>query len=95
MVWGSLSPNLVVIGAVVAEILDGEGGYTVYGKLMPASKSLGMGGLPLGLAHDMKLVRDVAAGQSLTWDDVQIDPSLTAYRLRKEMEALYVDVGRR
>ena len=77
------------------ERLDGEGGYTVYGKLMPASKSLGIGGLPLGLAHELTLVRDVAAGQSLTWDDVRIDTTLTAYRLRKEMEALYVDVGRR
>jgi predicted homoserine dehydrogenase-like protein len=77
------------------ELLDGEGGYTVFGKLMPASRSLAMGGLPLGLAHDLKLVRDVPAGQSLTWDDVQIDTTLTAYRLRKEMEALYVDGVRR
>jgi predicted homoserine dehydrogenase-like protein len=77
------------------ELLDGEGGYTVFGKLMPASRSLAMGGLPLGLAHDLKLVRDVPAGQSLTWDDVQIDTTLTAYRLRKEMEALYVDGARR
>lgn len=77
------------------EMLDGEGGYTVYGKLMPASRSMAMGGLPLGLAHDLKLVRDVPAGQSLTWDDVQIDTTLTAYRLRKEMEALYVDGARR
>ena len=30
---------------------DGEGGFTVWGKLMPASDSLRLGGLPLGLAH--------------------------------------------
>lgn len=41
------------------EMLDGEGGYTVWGKLLPAKTSAGMGGLPLGLAHQVKLVRDV------------------------------------
>ncbi|MEN9759337.1 MAG: hypothetical protein RLZZ281_599 [Pseudomonadota bacterium] len=71
------------------EVLDGEGGYTVHGKLMPSASSLAMGGLPLGLAHDVKLVRDVPAGQSLTWADVQMDTGLTAYRQRKEMEALF------
>ena len=71
------------------EMLDGEGGYTVHGKLLPATASLAMGGLPLGLAHDVKLLRDVPAGQSLTWADVQMDTTLTAYRQRKEMEALF------
>jgi predicted homoserine dehydrogenase-like protein len=45
------------------EILDGEGGYTVWGKLLPAAKSVAMGGLPLGLAHDIKLMRPVKKGQ--------------------------------
>ena len=71
------------------EMLDGEGGYTVHGKLLPAQKSKQIGGLPLGLAHHLMLVRDVAAGQCLTWDDVRVDPNQTAYRLRKEMESLF------
>jgi len=71
------------------EMLDGEGGYTVHGKLLTAKKSLAIGGVPLGLAHDMKLVRDVPAGQSLTWADVKVDETLTAYKLRKEMEAMF------
>src|SRR5690606_24401702 len=57
------------------EILDGEGGYTVWGKLLPAATSARMGGLPLGLAHQVKLVRPVAAGQTLVWEDVAIDTS--------------------
>ena len=32
-----------------------------------------IGGLPLGLAHDVKLVKPVAAGQPVRWSDVQID----------------------
>jgi predicted homoserine dehydrogenase-like protein len=71
------------------EILDGEGGYTVWGKLFPAPKSIAVGGLPLGLAHGVKLVRAVAQGQPLTWADVAIDENLTASKIRREMEALF------
>jgi predicted homoserine dehydrogenase-like protein len=71
----------------VGEVLDGEGGYTVWGKLLPAATSCAIGGLPLGLAHDVKLVRPVAAGRSLSWDDVAMDTSTRAYALRREMEA--------
>jgi predicted homoserine dehydrogenase-like protein len=55
------------------EMLDGEGGYTVWGKLLPADTSVRMGGLPLGLAHDVKVVRPVKKGQSLSWSDVAMD----------------------
>ena len=68
------------------DMLDGEGGYTVWGKLLPAQKSAAMGGLPLGLAHQVKVVRPVAKGQSLTWQDVDIDTSTYAYKIRLEME---------
>jgi len=71
------------------EMLDGEGGYTVWGKLLPAERSLRLGGLPLGLAHNLKLVRAVKKGQSLCWADVAIDTSTAAYRLRSEMEAMF------
>ncbi len=70
------------------ELLDGEGGYTVWGKLLPATTSKKMGGLPLGLAHNVKVIRPVKQGQSLTWDDVQMDNS-RAYTVRREMEALF------
>ena len=69
------------------EVLDGEGGYTVYGKLMPAADSLALGGLPLGLAHHVKLVRPVASGQPVKWSDVAVDAANAAVRFRREMEA--------
>jgi predicted homoserine dehydrogenase-like protein len=71
------------------EMLDGEGGYTVWGKLLPAERSLRLGGLPLGLAHNVRLVRPVKKGQSLGWADVAIDTATGAYRLRQEMEAMF------
>jgi predicted homoserine dehydrogenase-like protein len=73
----------------VGERLDGEGGYTVYGKLMPARDSLAAGGLPLGLAHGVALKRDVAAGRALRWDDVDFDAQSAAVRVRREMERLF------
>ena len=67
------------------EMLDGEGGYTVYGKLVPAARSLEQA-LPIGLAHHVKLVRNVAAGEFVTAADVVLDESSQAVRIRREME---------
>lgn len=68
------------------EMLDGEGGYTVFGRLMPAAHSLRAGCLPLGLAHRLKVLRPVAKDQVLTWADVAPDTSSAAYQVRKAME---------
>ena len=68
------------------ELLDGEGGYTVVGRLMPAADSLSGNCLPLGLAHGWKLLRAVAAGTPLKWSDVAFDANSTAVRVRREME---------
>jgi predicted homoserine dehydrogenase-like protein len=70
------------------ELLDGEGGCTVWGRLMPARQSLQLGGLPLGLAQQLKVVRPVALDQPLVWDDVELDPTQRALALRREMESL-------
>jgi predicted homoserine dehydrogenase-like protein len=48
-----------------------------------------MGGLPLGLAHDIKVVRPVKKGQSLCWNDVAVDTNTHAYKIRKQMEDLF------
>jgi predicted homoserine dehydrogenase-like protein len=69
-----------------SEMLDGEGGYTVYAKLIPAAKSLALGALPIGLAHHVKLNRDVAAGEILTNADVTLDANQEAVRIRQMME---------
>jgi predicted homoserine dehydrogenase-like protein len=71
------------------ETLDGEGGFTVWGRLMPAADSLSLGALPIGLAHGVKLRRAVAAGAVLRWVDVAADESSQAVRIRREMEALF------
>ncbi len=70
------------------EMLDGEGGYTVYGKLVPAQRSLAERALPLGLAHKVRLANDIAAGTVVRWSDVAIDASALAVRVRREAEAM-------
>jgi len=74
------------------EMLDGEGGFCVWGKQTPAASSLERELLPLGLAHNVKLKRDIAEGQPLRWSDVVYDPDDTAVKVRREMEAAF---GRR
>ena len=76
------------------EILDGEGGYTVVGRLMPAQDSMAQGCLPLGLAHGWKLLKPVAAGQALRWSDVAVDESSVAVKLRREMERVFGERAR-
>ena len=58
---------------------------------MPAADSLRVGGLPIGLAHHVKLRRAVKAGASLTWSDVVVDETSEAVRIRREMEAQFRD----
>ena len=71
------------------EILDGEGGYTVVGRLLPAADSLKTGALPLGLAHGWKVTRPVAAGELVRWADVVVEEANSAVRVRREMEQMY------
>ena len=69
------------------ELLDGEGGFTVFGKLMPAAASVAGGYLPLGLAHRVRLRSSVAVGQPVRWCDVDVDVRSQAVMFRREMEA--------
>jgi predicted homoserine dehydrogenase-like protein len=66
-------------------MLDGEGGYTVWGKLVPAERSLAESALPIGLAHHVRLLHDIASGEIVRWGDVAVRDSEAA-RVRREME---------
>jgi predicted homoserine dehydrogenase-like protein len=72
-----------------SEVLDGEGGFCVWGKQMPAERSLREGLLPLGLAHAVTLRRDIAEGECLKWNDVTCDENDLAVRVRRGMEAAF------
>src|SRR5581483_10048919 len=71
------------------EMLDGEGGDTVWGKLMPAAASLKAGALPIGLAHRVKLKNVIAHGAVVRWSDVEFDAGNDTIKTRKAMEAAF------
>ncbi len=77
------------------DTLDGEGGFAVYGKLVSARTSVAEGYLPVALAHHVPLKNDVKQGESVRWDDVEVDDSLAqAIELRRETEALAAAAAR-
>ena len=72
------------------ETLDGEGGFTVWGRLMVANDSLSLGAIPIGLAHGVQLKSDIKEGQIVTWADVKLNANIensVALKMRREMEA--------
>ena len=68
------------------EILDGEGGSTVWGKLVPSNLSLSIEALPIGLAHSVKLKNDVRLNEIVKWSDVEFSLNDPAIAYRKSME---------
>jgi predicted homoserine dehydrogenase-like protein len=68
------------------EILDGEGGATVWGKLVPSKLSLSMEALPIGLAHGIKLKNEIKENEIITWNDVEFSPNDPAISYRRSME---------
>jgi predicted homoserine dehydrogenase-like protein len=71
------------------EMLDGEGGYTVVGKLVPAEMSLDIEGLPIGLAHGLRLKRDIKKDRGLSWADVEYSEKSQVVAIRREMEEMF------
>jgi predicted homoserine dehydrogenase-like protein len=70
------------------DMLDGEGGWTVWGKCLPAARSVEVGALPIGLAHGLKLIRPVPKDRLVTRADVEALPDTEAVRMRAEAEAM-------
>lgn len=70
------------------EMLDGIGGFTVYGVIDAADDAAQYGGLPLGLTGGARVVKKVAAGTPLTYNDVELDETSLIVTLRKLQDAL-------
>ncbi|MGI9316365.1 MAG: NAD(P)H-dependent oxidoreductase [bacterium] len=73
----------------LGETLDGEGGYTVWGKLIPAKDSIKANALPIGLASEVKLIRPVKQGAVVTCDDVTAGQSQQSWQVRAKMLASF------
>ncbi|MFQ5973804.1 MAG: NAD(P)H-dependent oxidoreductase [Alphaproteobacteria bacterium] len=71
------------------EQLDGEGGFMVWGKLLPAQRAREGGWLPIGLAHGVTMTRAVKAGELVRWSDVMIDEGDDTVAIRLRMEEMF------
>jgi predicted homoserine dehydrogenase-like protein len=67
------------------EILDGEGGYCVWGRLMPSAASVKAQALPIGLASDVTVTQPIKQGQLITTDDISTDTTTQAWQVRNKM----------
>ena len=71
------------------EIIDGEGGYAVYGMTTSAARARRGRLIPMGLAQGLKLTRDVPADHLVGEGDVAFDESSFIWKLRREQEAAF------
>ena len=81
-------PAIAKVDLKAGSILDGEGGFTIYGGVRPARLSVARNYLPLGLAKHAKLIKPVKRDQPIGYDDVEIDTNSSAYMMRKKTIAL-------
>jgi len=68
--------------------LDDFGGFTFYGVVDSSEVARTLGALPAGLAPGAEVVRPVATGTVLCWDDVKLDEESVVVRLRRQQDAL-------
>ncbi len=68
------------------DVLDGEGGYAVRGEALPAQCSLHDGALPIGLASGITISERLAAGDMVSWSDVELDEREGIAAVRRQME---------
>jgi len=75
----------------VGDVLDGEGGFTVFGKLISAQTSIKCQALPLGLACGVKVAKPIKKDRLITYKDVELDTNNNLVKLRKQLEETQVE----
>ena len=75
----------------MGDILDGEGGYCVWAKAIPAKVSSRIGALPIGLAHNVKLKNPVKKDEIVSIDDVELFDVDDIISYRKSMKKLLIE----
>jgi len=82
----------------LGEVLDGEGGFMVWGRLMASGDAMAINAVPIGLAHMITLTKPVALGEVITWSDVDLTDEIKnglAYVTRLDMQQQFApDKGR-
>lgn len=71
------------------ETIDGIGHYMTYGQCETSAITQAQNLLPMGLAEDCRLKRDIAKDQVLTYDDVELPENRLCDKLRAEQNAYF------
>jgi predicted homoserine dehydrogenase-like protein len=88
------APRVDVVTAAKIELkagqrIDGLGGYMTYGTTDNYAVSRRENLLPMGLAEDCTLTRDIPVDQVLTYDDVELPKNRLAVELRAKQDAIF------
>jgi len=75
------------------ETIDGEGGYAAYGTITTAADARAQRLVPMGLAHGLKLTRDVDADHPIGEADVAFDESSFLWKLRREQDRMFAPIA--
>ncbi|MFZ5962139.1 NAD(P)H-dependent oxidoreductase [Thalassococcus sp. BH17M4-6] len=70
------------------DMLDGEGGFKVWAKAIPAADAAAMDALPIGLAHHIRLKTSVKRDQVVTLADVEVTEDLDIFEMREAQKAM-------
>ena len=90
LVWNGDAVATAKHDLSMGDILDGEGGYCVWAKAIPAKVSSRIGALPIGLAHNVKLKNPVKKDEIVNMDDVELLDVEDIISYRKKMETLLI-----
>ncbi len=71
------------------EVIDGIGGFAVYGSVDKAEDARAKNLLPLGISDGAKLKMDVKQGEKLTLDMVELDKDSVIYELWKLQKRVF------
>nr|ADI19366.1 predicted homoserine dehydrogenase [uncultured Chloroflexi bacterium HF0500_03M05] len=69
------------------DVLDGEGGCTVYGSLVEAVQASSQELVPIGLCSGARVVRPINADQMLSYQDVEMLEGMFVRNLRESYES--------
>lgn len=73
---------------VAGDIIDGLGGTMVYGNIERVAIAKARRMLPLGISSQARVLRPIARGQTLTYDDVELDEQSFIVHARRLQDIL-------
>ncbi len=73
----------------LVDVLDGMGGYAAYGMIENLGDPEYKPGVPICIAENMTLKREIAKDERIAWDDIDFDPD--EYAISLYLKALAED----